>query len=542
MKLIRTKFLKMSKKLIYILFLIGFVGFSQENPVSISSNTSKIQIGEQVQYKITVSSKGKVDFPLLILDSLKKVEIIESFPIDTLKDVYEKRFLLTSFDSGQYVIPMQIIYIDKKIHFSKSFLLDVSTVKVDTLKQKMYEIKSIKSEPKTIDEYFKLAMWIILALILMALILYFILRKKKEKEQILHLAPIQIAFKRLKELDEKQLLQQDKVKAYYSELTDIIRTYIENDINIPALESTTNELIETIIDFNDSSKLGISKETISQLKGVLQSADLVKFAKSKPFVEEIKNDRNIVEVILKNTQTAVHRNDVEDEKVDLTTMEKVSEPIEAKKEKKKVVKYFLIGIAIILIGIIGYVGFQFGKKALYGNSITRLMEKHWISESYGNPSISIDTPELLKTEPVKVSADGGSIIGDFSTFTFGTLKSDLFVSVSTTKFISNVQGIGEYDLDNYVKGYLRQMESSMATIFSNSKFDEITINGFSGKKVVVDYKRKGLFSSQETEYNLTMLFFADEKGMRQVVVTNLKLDEGAQKIKNRIINSIVLKS
>ena len=42
---------------------------------------------------------------------------------------------------------------------------------------------------------------------------------------------------------------------------------------------------------------------------MLQSADLVKFAKSKPIIEEIKSDRNTVEEILKNTQIAVHKND-----------------------------------------------------------------------------------------------------------------------------------------------------------------------------------------------------------------------------------------
>ena len=68
---------------------------------------------------------------------------------------------------------------------------------------------------------------------------------------------IQEALQRLKELDERHLLEQKKVKIYYTELTDIVRTYIEKDIHIPALESTTTELIETINDFNESSNLEI---------------------------------------------------------------------------------------------------------------------------------------------------------------------------------------------------------------------------------------------------------------------------------------------
>ena len=151
----------------------------------------------------------------------------------------------------------------------------------------------------------------------------------------------------MKELDEKQLLQQNKIKIYYSELTDIVRTYIEKDIHIPALESTTNELIETINDFNESSKLGISKETIQQLKQVLQSADLVKFAKSKPIIEDIKNDRNIVEVILKNTQIAVHKNDLEQEKIEIETVETVVKP--PVKKKSTVLRTVVIIVSIVIV-------------------------------------------------------------------------------------------------------------------------------------------------------------------------------------------------
>ncbi len=291
----------MKKQVVYILFLIGFIGFAQEKPVSITIDTNAIKIGEQIQYKISVAKKGTVVFPKLQLDSLGKVEVVESLPVDTLKDTYEKKYMLTSFDSGQYTIPKQQVFINNKMFFTDSLLVSVATVKVDTLKQQMFPIKAIKSEPKTFDDYKPLLWWVLLIIAIIVTALYFIFRKKEKKEEVkVVIAPIQEALQRLKELDEKQLLQQNKIKTYYTELTYIVRTYIEKDIYIPALESTTNELIDTINDFNDSSKLGISKETIQQLKEVLQSADMVKFAKSKPIVEEIKAHRTITERILQN--------------------------------------------------------------------------------------------------------------------------------------------------------------------------------------------------------------------------------------------------
>ena len=293
--------LKMKKRIVYILFIVGFVGFSQENPVSTQIDTTFIRIGEQIHLKISVNETANVVFPKLQLDSLGKVEVVEAMPTDTLKDRLEKRYLLTSFDSGVYVIPQQTVLVNNVKFLTDSLMVNVATVKVDTTKQKMFPIKAIQREPKTFDDFKYLFWWLIPIFIIIAIILHFVLRKKIKKEvPKVVVAPIQEALLRLKELDEKHLLEQNKIKIYYSELTDIVRTYIEKDINIPALESTTNELIETIQDFNESSKLGISKETIKQLKEVLQSADLVKFAKSAPIVEEIKGHRNLAERILQS--------------------------------------------------------------------------------------------------------------------------------------------------------------------------------------------------------------------------------------------------
>lgn len=307
----------MKKFLVYILFFIGLIGFSQENPVSMQVDTTNIRIGEQIQYKISVASKGDIMFPKLNLDSLGKIEVVEILPVDTLKNKFEKRYLLTSFDSGQYVIPQQNVLINNKSFLTDSLLVNVTTVKVDTTKQAMFPIKSIQREPKVFDDYKHLFWWLIPIFVILAIILYFVLRKKVKKPEVkVYVAPIQEALQRLKELDEKELLKQNKVKIYYSELTDIVRTYIERDINIPALESTTDELIETINDFNSSSDLGISKETIQQLKEVLQSADLVKFAKSKPIVEEIRGHRNLSERILQSLKPVKEEESIKEEEND----------------------------------------------------------------------------------------------------------------------------------------------------------------------------------------------------------------------------------
>ena len=87
-------------------------------------------------------------------------------------------------------------------------MINVATVKVDTLKQKMFEIKSIKREPKTFDDYKHLLWWLLLILIVISSYIVFYFQKEKRKRRLpkVYVAPIQEAFQRLKELDEKQLI------------------------------------------------------------------------------------------------------------------------------------------------------------------------------------------------------------------------------------------------------------------------------------------------------------------------------------------------
>ncbi len=294
------------------IFFAGFL-FAQ-NPVEVVIDTTNIKIGEQIEYKISVDKQENVIFPKLVLDSLKKVEVVEELKIDTTETKYIKKYLLTSFDSGRYVIPRQQVFINTKKFLTDSLLIDVATVKVDTLKQKLYEIKSIKNQPIIFDDY-KNYLWIglaILALIL-ALIWQFFIRKKKEIVLENLIPPYDLAMQRLSQLDKKFLWQTGKVKQYYIELTDIVRTYIERELNIPALESTTDKLMETIKDFNKIKTLDIPKETVNNLQKLLREADLVKFAKYKPIESDIEGHRKDTENIIKDLQP---KNVEEDEVVE----------------------------------------------------------------------------------------------------------------------------------------------------------------------------------------------------------------------------------
>lgn len=90
-----------------------------------------------------------------------------------------------------------------------------------------------------------------------------------------------VALKALEDLNEKKLWQAGQFKLFHTELTDILRRYIENRYHAPAMESTTEEILEELLELTMT-----QKSSFNNLKDVLQMADLVKFAKYEPLPDE----------------------------------------------------------------------------------------------------------------------------------------------------------------------------------------------------------------------------------------------------------------
>ena len=289
----------MKLKILFFLFLISTATFSQK--VSVASDTTNIRIGEQFLFQILVKDTANVIFPEK-LENLTSLEIVENIKIDTFKNSLIKKYLMTGFDSGAFYIPSQQIFIKNRAFITDSILINVATIAIDTTKQKMFPIKAIQSEPLVYDDFKPYIIWLLLALLLIGAVIYYLVTRKKptitEEEGIAVLAPFEEAIEKLQELDNKLLWQNNEIKKYYSELTEIVRAYIEKELKIPALEITTHELVAILSDFNKAKTIDASKETIKKLNALLQEADLVKFAKSTPLSHEIEEDRKDAEEIL----------------------------------------------------------------------------------------------------------------------------------------------------------------------------------------------------------------------------------------------------
>ena len=289
----------MKLKILFFLLLISSLTYAQK--VSVATDTTNIRIGEQFLFKIVIKDTANVIFPEK-LENLISLEVVEDIKIDTFKNSLIKKYLMTGFDSGAFYIPTQQIFIKNRAYLSDSVLINVATVAVDTTKQKMFPIKAIQTEPLVYDDFKPYIIWVVLALLLIGLFIYYLKNRKtpeiKEVEIINTLPPFEEAIEKLQELDNKLLWQNNEIKKYYSELTEIVRVFIEKELEIPALEITTHELVSLLSDYNNPKNIKPAKETIRKLNALLQEADLVKFAKSTPLSHEIEEDRRDAEKVL----------------------------------------------------------------------------------------------------------------------------------------------------------------------------------------------------------------------------------------------------
>ncbi|CAM1359520.1 conserved membrane hypothetical protein [Tenacibaculum litopenaei] len=342
----------MRQTLLYILWIVSIaVGYGQTNPVKATIDSTSIRIGEQFEYKITIDETENVIIPKL--QNLKGLEVIDSLKMDTLNNQLIQKYILTGFDSGAFYIPKQQLFIKNQAYYTDSLLVKVATVPIDTTKVKKYEIKGIKGEPYQFDDYARYVYWALAVLLIVIVTLYFALKRTDEDDSttfVPKLAPFQEAMRNLQLLDEKLLWQNNKIKEYYSELTDIIRMYIERELHVPALEQTTNEVVRQLELLRDANNIETEKETIKKLSKLFQQADLVKFAKSKPLAHDIEADRNIAELLINNIKPALSEEATEtDYSTPVTIVEKP--PV---KKTSPLQKIFLILGIIVVVGILSF--------------------------------------------------------------------------------------------------------------------------------------------------------------------------------------------
>ncbi|SHI66677.1 hypothetical protein SAMN04487911_104119 [Arenibacter nanhaiticus] len=530
--------------LILILFFC-FKGISQNLPsVSSAVDTTAIKIGEQIRYKITVEadSSAQVIFPEG--QTFSPLETVEALKTDTVKKQdrvsLQRIYALTQFDSGAYTIPKQYIVVNGKSFFTDSIQVHVANVPVDTLTQKLYDIKPIIQVEKSNSGLWKIILGILGVLILLGgLVYWFVFRKKPltAAEKIALLPPFDRAILELKELENSKYLIQDDFKSYYSELTDIVRSYLEEEVHVTALESTTDQLIDTLEMMKDAGQLKLEEDTIKQFKKVLQTSDLVKFAKSKPETSVAEQDRKSVEQIVIKTKEAIP----EPTEEDLLQREEYLEALAKKNQKKKLVLTAVIGISILLIAgvaTIGYYGFGYVKDTVLGHPTKELLEGEWVQSDYGNPPIGLQTPKVLLRQPVKLPPEAQANIKEIQAFAY---RSSLGLFTVATTSMTLTQAV-DPNFEQTAEQLLKAFEAQGNKIITTKEEEFYSVSGVKGAKLYGSGKFSVPESNELVDGKYVILFFGGKGFQQNIMLSWLSEDAYAEQIVDKILNTVEVKT
>ena len=530
-----------------IFFLFSFLSFAQ---VTSSIDSTSIKIGEQITYKIEVETDtvNPVIFPEG--QTFMPLEMIESYQPDTIK--YDakykliKKYGLTQFDSGKYVIPKQKIIIAGKTFATDSMLVEVNDIVVDTTKQKLYDVKPMIDVKKPSSNWWLWLLLIIAIAAIIAFLVYWLVWRKKpltEEEKIAQLPPYDRAKLALKQLDETKYLERAEIKEYYSELTFIIRKYLDEKVYDKALESTTDQLIDRLNILQEGNQIELSKDDIKNIEAILKRADLVKFAKSAPDIELAKLDRQTVDTEIDQVKEALP----EPSEEDLRKNEEYLK-LRAKKEKQEKI-WITAAIALVfLIGTVGVFSYKYGINyvidTVTGKDTKQLLEGNWVTSEYGFPPMTISTPEVLKREDVEVEQ---SIAQPITKTAFAyQLDNQFIIEVSTTTIEVNPQAenkpSAEDNIKKAIEDNLKSLDAKGARNILPVTDKFVTPNGAEGVKTSgtleypIDTNKEKYINGQ-----FALLSFANQNVIQQIMITYAKDDVYLDQVVERVLASIELK-
>ena len=543
------------KRILYFILLFVFPTLHAQE-VKVEANTKNIKIGEQIEYKISVQAPADAVVVFPDGQAFGALEMVKTNPTDTLKEAgkfrLEKAYYLTQFDEGKYTIPQQKIQISHKDFYTDSLLVEVHNVAVDTLKQPLYDAKPIAEV--TSPSSFRLWLWIVLGLVVLLFsataLYFFIFRKKKlsAEEERKKLPPFERAIQDLKDLQNSKYLIESQHKAYYTRLTDIVKEYLEDEVHILAKESTTDELLAKVTALQQTGKLHLSEETINNLKRVLQNADLVKFAKSKPSDNNAEYDRETIERVVIKTKEAIPIvvADGETPAQDAFVMS-VLKIRERKKKRNRIA--LIASLCFILSTPVLLIGYNLLKNK-YFNTYANINRSEWVTSDYGFPITELTTPEVLIRKQIVDITEYKSIIDKQYTFYYGSINSPLYIMTNIITFKKDAQNTapqqegqdGGLTLDpkKVNEIVLSQLDKAKAKNITTLTEEYTSPNGAKGMKV---FGKMSIPNEKGKYFNASyeLYSFTENNALQQVLITYIN-EPNANKIAQRVINSIVFKT
>lgn len=275
---------------------------AQNVTVEAQLDSTAILIGQQLKMhtKVACGAGAKVRFPEYANGYITEgVEMLEAGAIDTVELDGGKRweltrdYTLTAFDSALYTIPRFEVEVGGRKYASRNEIgLKVSTVDVDL--QHPDDLRPLKAPVDGIFEWspallwWSLAVWACFLAFVVAAVKLATAKPVTRRVKVTPPTPPQkTAITAIEKLRSSER-EGEHQKEYYMALTDVLRTYIVERFGFNAREMTTYEIVEHLRRDGDAAAL-------DELQSILQTADLVKFAKYEASLAE--SDRSLLQAV-----------------------------------------------------------------------------------------------------------------------------------------------------------------------------------------------------------------------------------------------------
>lgn len=281
----------------FLLCTLTAVSASAAGPVQLktSLDSAYILMGKQTTLHVDiVQDRGVQGHFLNVGDTLTSaIDLVEAGRPDTSdigsgREEIRQQLIIQAFDSGLYTIPPFVYVCGNETIMSNDLPLKVIPVSVDSL-------RTVHDYADTVDGGWKLwdfvpdfiadYWWVILicalVVLLVAVIIFF--RKKKvvsilpQKKPV---PPYELAMQALTRLKSEKLCENGHEKEYYTRLTEILRTYLEQRFGINAMEMTSTQIMQQV------SRHDETRPSAGLMQQILEMADFVKFAKVRPLPDD----------------------------------------------------------------------------------------------------------------------------------------------------------------------------------------------------------------------------------------------------------------
>lgn len=284
---------------VLLLALMSVVSASAKISVTAKLDSVNLLMGKMTMLNLeVVQDKGKPGgFPMFRNADPSKgyvgvcsdsIELRTSYKADTI-DLGSNRIQINyqvpvqAFDSGTFRLPQFVYVSEGDSACSNALTLNVVPVNV-TAEDPIAGFAPVaepenKSVFDAVPDWLVDYWWIIIALILVIIAFLWAMKKYKKEGTVLKKkpepTPYETAISKLRALKARNLWEQGMEKEYFTELTDILRVYLDRRFGINAMEMTSREIMDRLYDSD-------VKDKRDYVRQILSVADFVKFAKVRP--------------------------------------------------------------------------------------------------------------------------------------------------------------------------------------------------------------------------------------------------------------------